>query len=166
MSSKSTSKPKPKELVQLLCKFEQMRFNTSVDRTTGKEKVVKNNVYICPNKQFINGDHCEIIFPEESGYMNPFVHLKSCIANGDVDELIRIYDVNREKQLKASMPEFFKPTLSVTLLENALFDNIELVVMKNLPLSLVQDATFRQFSKHDIEIGKMLFKETLFKLGK
>eukprot|EP00957_Ditylum_brightwellii_P091887 6996353-Ditylum_brightwellii.AAC.1 len=58
----------------------------------------------------------------------------------------------------------FKPKSLVTPFEQALYDNIHMIVMKNLPLYFATDPEFRNFSKHNVEFGKATFTETIFKL--
>ena len=147
----------------MLCKFQCTKDVYVMDTKSRNMKPVTHNVYICPN---VNCKDKEIIFQKNAGCTNLFNHLKTCIANGDYEELIKIYDMNCEKSFMSSLPsQYFKPQLSVTPLDVALYENIDMVVRKNFPFSYVQDDLIRHFSRHDIEIGKGTFKQTLFKLG-
>ena len=81
--------PEPKDVVHLLCKFlrEEHRFC----RTKAGKKVKKpHSVYRCPRNNCKESNH-EIVFQKGSGYMNPFNHLNTCVAGGDVKVLHTIY---------------------------------------------------------------------------
>ena len=54
-------------------------------------------VYQCPN-QFCKECNCEIWFQKSVGFVNPFNHLRSCIANGNTAHLYMVYEQNKESK--------------------------------------------------------------------
>ena len=60
---------------------------------------------------------------------------------------------------------FFQPSADrLTTREISLNDYLRLIVLKNLPVSIVEDPEFRSFHKHNKAISKKALKEVVFKL--
>ena len=78
------------------------------------------------------------------GFINPFNHLKMCIAHGKVEHLYMVYEQNRESKQLHMTGMFFQPSVEcLTTKELAVHDYLRLIVLKNLPASIVADAKYR-----------------------
>ena len=93
-----------------------------------------------------------ILIPKNSGYANGFNHLKSCIANGDRDKFIAIYEQNL-KLKQTSVFDFFEPTLPAKEKEMEIVDWMKYIIEKDLSISSVVDKTFHSFKKSVINFG-------------
>ncbi len=97
----STVLPNPPnfEVVQLLMERDPDTF-----RKVGKEDNVRHLVYCCPRgdlyKPKLRGGN--VIFAEGSGYSNPCKHLRSCLANEDENELLKIYQKGFEQKQQST----------------------------------------------------------------
>ena len=130
----------------------------------GVEQTKTYLVYKCPN-QHCKEKNREIWFQKSMGFINPFNHLKTCIADGKVEQLYMVYDQKRESKRLHVSGTFFQPTVDrMTTRELAMNDFLRLIVLKNLPLSIVEDEEFRKFHRYSDVISKRLLKDTIFKL--
>ena len=74
------------------------------------------------------------------GFINPFNHLKSCIVDGKVEHLYMVYKQNKESKWLHIAGTFFQPSVEgLTTKELALHDYVHLIVLKNVPVSVVED---------------------------
>ena len=121
-------------------------------------------VYQCPN-EMCKEKNREIWFQKSMGFVNPFNHLKSCIADGNVEQLYLVYEQNLDAKRTQVSGSFFQPSADrLTTREISLNDYLRLIVLKNLPVSIVEDPEFRSFHKYNETISKKALKEVVFKL--
>ena len=112
-----------------------------------KGKKIEYVVHECPNKKYCKNKEGHITYQNKSGYKNPHSHLRSCIANGDEDTLLQIYERTlTRKTLQSKMSAHlncdgivFAPSQK----DVEIFELISMIVRKNLPLSIVEDEDFR-----------------------
>ena len=163
LSSTSKKPPSYKSVVQLLTT--PLREEERMVRSRSGESTMKTYlVYQCPN-QFCKEKNREIWFQKSVGFINPFNHLRSCIANGDAAHLYMVYEQNRESKRLHVTGTFFQPSVErLTAKELAVNDFIRLVVLKSLPVSIVEDQEFRSFHRYNENISRKLLKEVIFKL--
>ena len=120
-------------------------------------------VYRCPN-EMCKEKNREIWFQKSMGFVNPFNHLKSCIADGNVEQLYLVYEQNLDAKRTQVSGSFFQPSADrLTTREISLNDYLRLIVLKNLPVSIVEDPEFRSLHKHNETISKKALKEVVFK---
>ena len=76
-----------------------------------------------------------------------------------------VYEQNRESKRLHVTGTFFQPSAErLTAKELAVNDFIRLVVLKSLPVSIVEDQEFRSFHRYNENISRKLLKEVIFKL--
>eukprot|EP00171_Calliarthron_tuberculosum_P003890 IDg3890t1 len=157
------SDPHPRDFVRMLMvqKPDITRDVTSSRRASRNNAVF--HVFECPR-----GDLCRsggsIVFEKGTGFSNPFKHLRTCLADGDQQELIRLFNLHRDEKRqfgKAVSPEM---TVTATKKEQAMFAYIRIIVLKSLPISYVEDAQVRSFSRFDFKFSMKLTKSVMFKL--
>ena len=155
--------PSYKSVVQLLTT--PLREEERMVRSRNGESMMKTYlVYQCPN-QYCKEKNREIWFQKSVGFINPFNHLRSCIANGDSSHLYMVYEQNRESKRLHISGTFFQPSVDrLTAKELAVNDFIRLVVLKSLPITIVEDKEFRSFHRFNESISRKLLKEVIFKL--
>ena len=155
--------PSYKTVVQLLAS--PLREDTRTVRSKNGESSLKRYlVYQCPN-EFCKEKNRKIWFQKLMGFINPFNHLKTCIADGKVDHLYMVYEQNKESKRLHIAGTFFQPSVErLTAKELALHDYVRLIVLKNLPVSVVEDPEYRKFHRYNEVISKRLFKEVIFKM--
>ena len=145
--------PSYKSVVQLLSKplREEERTITSRSGVQNKRTYL---VYKCPN-EYCKEKNREIWFQKSVGFINPFNHLKSCIADGKAEQLYMVYKQNRESKRLHVSGTFFQPTVErMTAKALALNDYLRLIVLKNLPLSTIEDPEFRKFHRYNEKISR------------
>ena len=127
---------------------------------------VKTYVYKCPSPQ-CNFRNNEIVFPIASGWTNPFNHLKKCLSQNDLRHFAEYY-WSKADALEAGssivdhfpvIKEDFAPEES-----NDVMKWIELIVLKSLPINIVEDPTYRRFHDSDKRHGSVKIKQVMFKL--
>ena len=140
----SKKQPSYKAVVQMLTtplREEERLVTTCKGESTTKTYLV----YQCPN-QFCKEHNREIWFQKSVGFVNPFNHLHSCIANGNAAHLYMVYEQNKESKQLSVAGTFFQPSVDhLTVKELALNDYIQLIVLKSLPLTIVEDKEFHSF---------------------
>ena len=76
-----------------------------------------------------------------------------------------VYEQNRESKRLHVSGTFFQPTVErMTAKELALNDYLHLIMLKNLPLSTIEDPEFRKFHRYNEKISRKVLKDTVFKL--
>lgn len=157
-----STRPKQKEVVQLLMKFLREE-HRSVWSRKGQRKEQTFLVYECPKGQrCVEGG--QYYFPKGFGYSNPFKHLKTCIADGSETHLFEVYKLALQEC--GGIPNYFPDnsptTRRLTPRENAMSSYVRLIILKLLPIYIIEDTEFRQFSKSDGVFSRKLFKDTMF----
>ena len=99
------------------------------------------------------------------GFINPFNHLKTCIAHGNVEQLYLVYEQNLiSKRLHVSGTFFQQSVDRLSAKELAAYDYLRLIVLKNLPVSIVADPEYRRFHRYNEIMSTRTFKEIIFKV--
>ena len=77
-----------------------------------------------------------------------------------------IYENNVvEKKMGELVTSHFPIELKITVREQAIHDWIELIVMKDIAISSVENETFRSFSKHNEKISRRTISQIIIKLN-
>lgn len=158
--------PTPKEVTQALMKFEGHE-TRDVHLGNGDNDSVTYLKYSCPKPE------CSvrsISFRDKTGYKNPFTHLKSCYGKGmsSDEQTKRIYNMYRtaqEAKIKngGSIYSHFA-SLSASPYEKSMYAYLRLVIIKNMPLSMVENEELRKFSRHQPKIGRKTLVDVIFAL--
>lgn len=144
----------PKEVVQELMTFlRDEKRDIKVNNTVVRANVVYS-VYKCPRGDLCRNQNAEVAFQKCSGFTNPLDHLTGCYKkrpelNAEIRDRRSMRPINR----------FF-----LTERERAMFAFVQLVVLRNIPVSAVEDTLYRDFSKFNVSICRKTFKEVLFNL--
>jgi hypothetical protein len=103
-------------------------------------------------------------FLQNSGYSNPFSHLKQCLGAEKI--LHQQYNKAKEEQAKGgSLSEFFDLKPLVTPKEKAVYGWLKFLIKKSLPVAYVEDPEVREFSKFgDIPISRDTMTRTIIQL--
>ena len=156
--SKVDSGPSHKDVVLALAPF----VCTEIKKNA-KGKDIEYVVRECPNRKYCRNEGGLIRYQNKSGYKNPHLHLRTCVAKvsfigiiflaltsfiqqGDEGALLEMYrkTINR-KTLQSKMGSHvnrcsvFVPTKR----DVEVFELISMVLRKNLPLSIVEDDDWR-----------------------
>ena len=150
----SSKKPTQREVVELLC--------TKV----GTER--KDNqtylVFKCPSPACKLGANKNIIFKYKAGFSNPHKHILSCLVGNNQDELDKIYSDNLKlKSTQGTLlnNQHFTPRVKTSSEHHEIYDWIDLIISKLLPLSAVEDNHYRKFGKKTNNIGKKKLKQII-----
>jgi hypothetical protein len=163
MESSSAAGPSPRLLVEAL-----MKELPDITKTITSRNGVENNNVVCHAWECPKGEECSLYpvqqscvfsWPKKQGYQNPKEHLRSCLASGDVHALHLLYNQTIQRQGQ-SVTGFFAPvTGAITDREKAMHKWIEMIVMKNNPVSYVEDPLLpsatrgkRNGSMHRLEV--------------
>ena len=157
-NSKVDSGPSHKDVVLALAPF----VCTEIKRNA-KGKDIEYVVRECPNRKYCKNDGGLIRYQNKSGYKNPHLHLRTCVAKvsfigiiflaltsfisqGDEGALLEMYrkTVNR-KTLQSKMSSHMNSgsVFVPTKRDVEVFELISMVLRKNLPLSIVEDDDWR-----------------------
>lgn len=122
-------------------------------------------VYKCP-KDSLCTENGEVFFEKGKGYSNPYRHLKSCVAGGDEQHLLDLYNAAVQETMATGTLQNARSSVFSKLneREKAMYGYMRLIVLKNLPISFVADTEIRNFSKYGSVFCHRTFKEVLFKL--
>eukprot|EP00171_Calliarthron_tuberculosum_P023569 IDg23569t1 len=122
-------------------------------------------VFECPR-----GEQCkvggQVVFEKNTGFTNPFKHLKSCVSDGDESHLFELFRSHRDSNRLFGGSSKEKAILSVTKKEQAMYGYLRLIVTKSLPVSYVSDPALRAFSKYEHEFGLPYTKRVIAQLTK
>jgi hypothetical protein len=137
-----------------------------VTRLIGDKDVV-HLIYECPN-YLCKEAKCLLSFQKKSGFANPFNHLKTCVADGKEEVLYVIYDENLKSKQKLGLGvyfgAYFEPSAKrITPYEHAVHVYLAMIAFNNLPVSIVGDTLYQNFSKYDFTISVKTIKGTIFK---
>ncbi|CAN8065219.1 unnamed protein product [Agarophyton chilense] len=95
----------------------------------------------------------EIEYEKNTGYSNPFQHLRLCIAHGDV---YRLHDFYNQKLADKRNVEESRLEPKVNPKEHkevALYALLRMIVFENLPISVVEDREFCSLTKLEAEFS-------------
>ena len=164
------TKPKHTDVVELLTKH-RPDILRDVIRNHGQNirRAVPFISFECPKK-----DVCTIggLITAEKGrvYTNPFKHLLSCVANGNESELYDLCYAELENCRRStgleSRSRYIPNALSASYREKTMYSYLKLIVLKSLPLSIIEDSTLQDFSNYSERFSVKTLKETIFKLVK
>eukprot|EP00171_Calliarthron_tuberculosum_P003774 IDg3774t1 len=154
-------RPKPRQVVQMLMdpKPDIMKDKRSTRGVARKDVI--HHVYVCPRKNLckVGGD---VVFEKDTGFSNPYKHLKVCLCDGDEERLLQLFRHRREEKRRFGQCKDI--VLSTTRKEQAMYGYLRLIIMKSLPLSYVTDSVVRSFSKFDVKFGVKYTKAVISKL--
>ena len=144
---KGSDVPKPKEVVTLLCPIVR---RTEEPCTKDPKRFNKYIYFKCPMGNLCKFRHkgSEFRCPQGYGYQNGINHLLSCIGKGSHLPVIKLYEEERaHKKRQSEMGEHFVTNvMPVSPKEEDLLSWIDMIIMKNLPLNIVEDGMFRKFA--------------------
>eukprot|EP00171_Calliarthron_tuberculosum_P005814 IDg5814t1 len=162
----NAKKPSQKAVVEMLMtKTKEER--RDVHGRSGQ--VIRRNVpsvfYKCPKENDCT-EGGEIHFQKGKGFTNGYSHLKSCLAGGDEAHLIELFHHAVRSSMNTGTLSGFRVTIASRLnaREKAMYSWLRLLILKNLPLSAVDDKEFRDFCKHDSVFCLKTIKATKLKL--
>eukprot|EP00171_Calliarthron_tuberculosum_P002904 IDg2904t1 len=155
--------PTPRECVETLMVLIREEVRAVKSKDSQIEKM--HRVYQCPR-----GLHCdtkEIVCQNSRRFTNPFRHPSRCYKS-----ISDLYAAFRERQnaMCASTGEtvisnYFPSTDTVNKREQAKYAYLQLVVLRNEPLSIVEDRIYRDFSMYeDQRISRKTPREVMFSL--
>ena len=163
-----TSKPRAlpsgkgglEKVVKLLAKF-----------VRHESKLVGNKtrnllVYKCPSEGCNLRDN-EIVFPDKTGFTNPFKHLKMCVAQNDLKHLADYYWTKADAKESGSLVTAHFSVLRKNVVPEEsrdIFNWIRLIVQNSLPINIVEDSSFRDFHGSDKKHSGVKIKQIMFKL--
>ena len=155
----SEYKPTKKECVSILMDF--------LGKETDEETGVTYLKYRCPKPNCTNP---VVRFRDNTGFSNPYSHLLRCFTRGKPAEektsiMIGLFNTarNDSKISGASIRSHFT-TRTTSDYEKAIYGYLRLVVMKSLPLSIIEDAEFRSFAKYNSKISYRTLSNVLLRL--
>jgi hypothetical protein len=166
-SSAVASRPKPsqKQLVSTLATVKKQRMMKA--KSNGLE--TPHNCILCPKGddckevKFSRKESAEYCWPAGTGWQNPYFHLKQCCYHGNETAMLQDYWATIDRRNGFVTASGATSVYSTRV--QAIHDWIELIVAKDLPLSVVEDKTFRSFSKHSGEpITRAYLKKVMFKM--
>ena len=157
--SMATTKKEPPSNKEVCLLFLQNKTtgNFEFTNSSGGKCFSKGQSGICPG--------CKTVLVYRNGYSNPFKHLLNCFARNELSKLYELFWANSSSQdtllnhgysmnQGGTAPRRAAQALKtriVTKADEELFLWIQLIVMRNVPLSHVQDQIFRQFAAGTIE---------------
>lgn len=150
----SMSEIQPKDVVQELMTFVREEERDVVQNGVVSRINVPHLIYECPRKDLCRNTLAEVVFQKGRGFTNPFDHLVSCYKP--------------KEQLFAEVRQRWSQTLTphvhFTEREQAIFSFIQLIVLKNVPISAVEDNLYRSFCKYDVDLSRQTLKNVMFNL--
>ena len=156
------SKISPKDLVQKLAKQLLPPKAKEVKKRSGETIMKAHLGMICPNKD-CSEEGGEVWWAKDGGWSNPYKHIKSCVFGNDMEAMNDAYFAKVGGGSLTAQPGW-EHKQEYSDYDHAMHDWIKLIVNKCLPLSIVEDETFRAFSKHEVPISRKQMKKVIFKL--
>ncbi len=109
-------------------------------------------------------------FKVNSGYTNRYIHLRRCFARG-LDEkeqdsvILELYNEARlsVQRQEGSICSHFS-TRTVTDYDKAVHCYLRLIIIRGLPLSIVEDEEYRSFCKFDVRISYRTVCKTILRM--
>ena len=157
---KGKLKPTLKDVVLLLMKKEEVVYK-DVDGRNETRSNVLHCVYECSRKHNCRSGG-RIVFEKNRGFSNAYAHLKSCIVSGNEADLLQTYFSalqNSSMSGQSSIKDHFCINLSSSPREQAMYSYIKAITMLSLPVSYMENASFREFSKHTEVLSVKSLKE-------
>lgn len=153
-------KPSQKEVVLALMLSGTSEVKKSKNRK-GELVDSKYLKFICPN------ENCKqvVSVKEKMGFTNPYKHLVGCY-DGEA-KLLKLFDDARKRIVlkgQGDLADYFRTAAGLTQENEAMHDYIRLIVMKNLPITTVEDEFYRSFSKWPFEFGVKRVRRVMFAL--
>jgi hypothetical protein len=150
--------PTQKEVVlALMIKSEPYTKDLNVGgRTVSKEFVD----FKCPEDFCAHQYPCQV----NTGFSNPFNHL--CVCFGSKEAVHQLYNEALQEVKKKGgtlLSHFSNNTLNERQLAMHGY-HIRLLVMKNLPLAMVEDESFREFSKFGAQVSIKTVREVIIQM--
>ncbi len=169
MSLPTAEVANPKEIVQALIRPEGREMRKSSARQGSSETEKCYLKYRCSRLGCRSGI---VSFIEKSGYENPYSHLKSCYCKGSSP-------LQQEQQLQhlyaeaRSQAEVLRGTIlshfhvhAVSPHDKAVYGWMKLVVLKNIPLSHIEDTEVRAWFCSNIHVPRYTVFKVIFQLVK
>jgi hypothetical protein len=103
-----------------------------------------------------------IVWEIKFGYRNPVNHLETCYGTENLLELFTAAKMKAESS-QGQVREYFNYA-AASPIDHAVYNWIKLIVMKSLPLGIVEDPLYRQFSSSSVHVSTNTIKETIFAL--
>ena len=110
--NKEISKPTCKDVVQLLCPYED-EATKAVQLKNNKQSEELFWVHKCLKKESRKNPHNKIWAHKNHGHTNAFNHLASCMCDGDKERACKTHEDNLSLK-QTSMQGFFDPLLPVS----------------------------------------------------
>jgi hypothetical protein len=105
------------------------------------------------------------LWQKGSGYSNLFKHILACVFKGDLEEMRKAYWIMVDQQSGKLPRHGFKVGLTFTNRDIALYEWMNIIVDKNLPISAIEDYDMRAFSRFpDVRLSSETLKATMFKM--
>ena len=104
-----------------------------------------------------------IYFEKGCGFTNPYKHILRCLASGDKEKLNKIFNEARQEKSR-SFTWTSSSSQNISNRNKCMYSYLRMVVLKSLPLSIIEDKEFRTFSKYDISFSRKAVKSVIFKL--
>lgn len=151
------------ELSKKQCVLTLMKFLREENRDIQNNGVVlRSNVphviYKCPRGALCKNANQEVAFQKGRGFTNPFDHLVSCYKSKS-----KIYAQVLRIEAGSKNPVSSIENLA-TDKDKAMFAYMQLVVMRNAPISCVEDPLYRNFSMYDHKFSREYFTSVLYAL--
>lgn len=123
--------------------------------------------YRCPRPGCRNPS---VRFRSGTGYSNPYRHLRACYARGKPEnEQIAVLNCLYAEAVKArdyhggSILSHFS-IRALTEMDKAVFGYLRLIVMRSLPVTIVEDEEYRRFTKHGQKISYRMIVSVILRL--
>ena len=156
-----SNNPSNKDVVLLLCTHIRDE-EREISSKSGTKKVIYS-VWKCPNHNCVTEG--EIKFQKQSGFTNAFNHLMRCIGKGDAKSVYSTYHQNIPTIADYLQPHSQKKIVfTVSSRDRIVYDWLKLVIDASLPISVIENESFRSFSKHDKPIGRKFFRKVILAL--
>ena len=159
--------PTQKEVVLALMKPEGRETRCLVERSTGRTVNKVFVTYRCPRP------HCRVkpvSFRENSGYNNPYSHLKSCYGKGvtpiqQSKYLKELFIKARSEMREAggTISSHFSVN-SLTEYDQAAYGWMRLVVLRNTLLAHIQDKESRKWFRYPVNVSQRAIVRAIFNL--
>lgn len=155
-----TLPPTPEKIVYTLAKHLRTELK-AINAKDGSIFQRQHHVFLCPN------EHCrepnrEIYCQKNKGFCNPARHLRACLADGDDGTLIDMYNDAKKRKTDFGVEEYFKS--KVTPRVKAIYAYLLLIIMHNMPLSIVEMQNVRNFSKYTEKFSRATLRKVILKL--
>lgn len=151
--------PKPADIVKLLLGEENI---------TEHPHPIEDNVTVCsapcPKEGHVN---CLVKWRKGSGFSNPLSKMRGCFGGQAalLDAYWAVYDSKRRGESPANIRSALNWAAGFDAETNAAFDWLRMIVMKNWPVTCVEDTDYRAVFKHTHRFSYKRICMVLFLLG-